>query len=104
MCKKKDDDIFFLYIDALDHKGHELGPDSDDFKLVLKQIDEKLKYLYTELNNPTECNILFIGDHGMSTVKSNIDFISSAKKVQKTLNIQSKDLHIFCDSTLGKFG
>ena len=100
--KENNDDLYFLYIGVLDEKGHYFGPDSIDFKEALKNFDNDMKFLFSALKNKLDCNILVVGDHGMSNVIKTLDFQSIVSEILKKNIIQKGDIQIFCDSTMGR--
>mgnify|MGYP001315850816 CR=1 FL=1 len=100
--KENNDDLYFLYIGVLDEKGHYFGPDSIDFKEALKNFDTDMKSLFSDLKNKLDCNILIVGDHGMSNVIETLDFQSIINGILKKNMIQKEDIQIFCDSTMGR--
>tara|TARA_Y100000768_G_C23946773_1_gene668012 strand:+ start:22 stop:1266 length:1245 start_codon:yes stop_codon:yes gene_type:complete len=100
--KENNDDLYFLYIGVLDEKGHYFGPDSIDFKDALKNFDNDIKSLFSTLKDKLDCNILIVGDHGMSNVINTIDFQSIINGILKKNIFQKEDIQIFCDSTIGR--
>lgn len=100
--KKSDDSVFFLYIGVLDAMGHEYGPDSNEFDQELVLFDQQIKEFINSIRDISDCNIMLIGDHGMSTVQSTIDFKKILDESLKTLNIDKNSVDLFCDSTLGR--
>ncbi|KAI5621726.1 ectonucleotide pyrophosphatase/phosphodiesterase 7-like precursor, partial [Silurus asotus] len=64
-------DFVSLYFGEPDSTGHKYGPDSDQRREMVKQVDRTVGYLRTsvENNNLTQClNIIITADHGMTTV------------------------------------
>ncbi|MET0255655.1 MAG: ectonucleotide pyrophosphatase/phosphodiesterase [Luteibacter sp.] len=67
-----------LYFDAVDHAGHEFGPDSPQVDAALREVDDALGYLVAELRRRglyDDMNLIVLSDHGMADVpKGNIVF------------------------------
>ena len=63
-----------LYIDDADWKGHEFGPDSDEYRLALKMVDrDVVGYLVESLKAAQlldKVNLLFVSDHSFTAVSS----------------------------------
>jgi predicted AlkP superfamily pyrophosphatase or phosphodiesterase len=60
-----------LYFDAVDHAGHEFGPDSPQVNASLVEVDDALAYLVAELRRRglyDGMNIVIVSDHGMANV------------------------------------
>ncbi|MGN6738646.1 alkaline phosphatase family protein [Dyella sp.] len=60
-----------LYFDAVDHAGHEFGPDSPQVNQALRETDEALGRLVAGLKQRglfDRMNIIVLADHGMATV------------------------------------
>ncbi|WP_063670149.1 ectonucleotide pyrophosphatase/phosphodiesterase [Dyella thiooxydans] len=60
-----------LYFDAVDHAGHEHGPDSPEVNQALRDTDEALGRLVAGLRRRgllERMNIIVVSDHGMATV------------------------------------
>lgn len=71
-----------LYFDAVDHAGHEFGPDSAEVNAALREVDEAMAYLVAQLRQRglyDQMNIVVVSDHGMADVpKGNIVFSDEA--------------------------
>lgn len=67
-----------LYFDAVDHAGHEFGPDSPQVDAALREVDDALGYLVDELRRRglyDGMNLIVLSDHGMADVpRGNIVF------------------------------
>jgi len=95
-------EFFLIYISAPDLLGHEYGPDSYELRHGMHLMDKELKS-FTEsfIEKRPESNFIFLGDHGMIEVKSNIDVGSELLSLASNLNMKSKkDFIYFLDSTL----
>src|SRR5579859_3587011 len=68
-----------LYFDAVDHAGHEHGPDSPEVNQALRETDEAMTRLVDGLRQRglyDKINIIVLADHGMaSTPKDNLVLI-----------------------------
>lgn len=97
------DSLHLLYISSADHFGHKYGPDSDEFKSELFNLDAKLKNLYFLLDNHDEdINWMYVGDHGMTQIEKKIDVIKYVKSVLSDY-IFGVDYIYFADSTVFRF-
>ena len=95
-------EFFLIYISAPDLLGHEYGPNSYELRHGMHLMDKELKS-FTELfiEKRPESNLIFLGDHGMSAVKSNIDVGSELLSFTSNLNMKlKKDFIYFLDSTI----
>lgn len=64
-------DFVALYFGEPDSTGHKYGPDSDQRREMVRQVDRTVGYLRAsvERNNLAQClNIIITADHGMTTV------------------------------------
>ena len=78
---KNEIDVAFVYYPNIDNLGHKYGPDSDQMKSEIKNIDGVFDRLLSkiEAENMTETiNFIVVADHGMT---KNSNFVS--KKVQE---------------------
>lgn len=60
-----------LYFDAVDHAGHESGPDSEALDASLREVDDAMGYLVAQLRRRglyDTMNIVVVSDHGMADV------------------------------------
>ncbi|MGF6712041.1 putative AlkP superfamily pyrophosphatase or phosphodiesterase [Luteibacter sp. W1I16] len=67
-----------LYFDAVDHAGHEYGPNSEPLDAALREVDDAIGYLVAQLRQRglyDAMNIVVVSDHGMADVpRGNIVF------------------------------
>lgn len=67
-----------LYFDAVDHAGHEFGPDSREVDTALREVDDALGYLVAGLRERgllDGTDMVVVSDHGMADVpRGNIVF------------------------------
>ena len=81
--KKNEIDVAFVYYPNIDNLGHKYGPDSDEMKSEIKNIDGIFDRLLSkiEVENMNETiNFIVVADHGMT---KNSNFVS--KKVQEIM-------------------
>ncbi|KAL4836169.1 hypothetical protein H8958_013759 [Nasalis larvatus] len=74
-----------------DNMGHRFGPDAENKKLMIQQMDRTIGYLVgaTEKHNLTEhLNVIITGHHGMTTVKQRPD----VNEIPLSLYIKFRDL------------
>lgn len=60
-----------IYYEAVDHKGHKHGPDSDERKEAFRNIDRLLYELQEEITKrglEDQLNLVVVSDHGMTLV------------------------------------
>tara|TARA_B100001142_G_C14327551_1_gene652834 strand:- start:1075 stop:2214 length:1140 start_codon:yes stop_codon:yes gene_type:complete len=91
----------FFYISDLDKIGHKYGPDSNEYKLKMKEvtiyINSILKYAEKKDGN---VDFLIFGDHGMVNIKYTINI----QKILNSLDLQVETDYIyFLDSTVARF-
>ncbi|SEO84870.1 Predicted pyrophosphatase or phosphodiesterase, AlkP superfamily [Luteibacter sp. UNC138MFCol5.1] len=67
-----------LYFDAVDHAGHEFGPDSPQVDAALREVDDAIGYLVEALRRRglyDSTDLVIVSDHGMADVpRGNIVF------------------------------
>lgn len=71
---EKDLDFVSLYFGEPDSTGHKFGPDSQERKEMVKQVDRTVGYLRSSVSRhglAHHLNIIITADHGMSTVLRN---------------------------------
>lgn len=59
-------DLAGVYVELVDVRGHKFGPDSDEVKEVVKQVDGELVRVLDALNETTNINLMVFSDHGMA--------------------------------------
>ncbi|MGH8124147.1 MAG: alkaline phosphatase family protein, partial [Rudaea sp.] len=56
-----------LYFEAVDHAGHEFGPDSPEVNAALREVDGALAHLLDGLKQRgIDANLVIVSDHGMT--------------------------------------
>ena len=100
--QKSPKDLYLVYIAAPDVFGHWYGPDSLDFRRVLRSLDKDLEHFVQSLEQKVPGNrYVFLGDHGMMTVNKRID---AAKEISRLLRLvrlrKGRDVIYFLDSTM----
>ncbi|XP_011886037.1 PREDICTED: ectonucleotide pyrophosphatase/phosphodiesterase family member 7-like [Cercocebus atys] len=73
---KEDSDFVTLYYGQPGNMGHRFGPEAENRKLMIQQMDRTIGYLVgaTETHSLTEhLHVIITGDHGMTTVKQRPD-------------------------------
>ena len=95
-------DISLLYISEADSIGHLHGPNSSNIKQTCKNIDNKIKDIYFDLNKKlTNFELLILGDHGMEEIYYQHDVVNILKKIFNKNKLQLfKEIEIFVDSTI----
>ena len=91
-----------VYIGVIDSQGHKFGPDSKELKSELNRLDTILRnsvQRFLEIDKNT--SFVFLGDHGMTEVKSDLDVELIIIQLAKSLKLKKgKDYVYFLDSTL----
>ena len=54
-----------VYFERVDSSGHEYGPNSDQVKDIIKQVDAELVVLLDMLDEASNINVMVFSDHGM---------------------------------------
>ncbi|WP_447471179.1 alkaline phosphatase family protein [Vibrio harveyi] len=103
----KNDDFshYIVYVSAADTIGHKFGPDSEEMKDCVSNIDRNLKSFIKEftLARP-KSRFVFIGDHGMANVKRKINIQEIVDEIIIGTGLKyRKDITYFLDSTLARF-
>lgn len=67
-------DLVQVYTEHTDNTGHGKGPESEDVKLAVRELDEILVYLQDqlELNDLQDVNVVIVSDHGMATTSPGV--------------------------------
>lgn len=100
---KEDFDFVTLYYGEPDNVGHKYGPETENRKVIIKQIDRTIGYLVEaiERHGLTEhLNVIITSDHGMTTVKKK----PNVTEILLTNYIKFKDLVKFHIVDYGGFG
>ena len=98
--EKGNNKLGFLFFGDLDSKGHIFGPDSNERKAELKNIDQAIHSICKHAENLYQSvDFIIFGDHGMVKTKSNINL---SDIVNKYFNNKDSDKY-FLDSTLARF-
>lgn len=97
-------DVFFpVYLSQIDAVGHSFGPESAELRVAVKELDRQLEQFCDDiLAKDSDANIYFCGDHGMTTVHTEIDIEAKIKEAFK-LGVFPKQCHYFLDSTMARF-
>lgn len=82
-----------LYFGEPDSTGHRYGPESQERKDMVKQVDRTVGYLRDSIrrhNLTDSLNLIITSDHGMTTVKKNA---SDLVEFHKFPNFTFRDIH-----------
>jgi len=55
-----------VFVEKVDDKGHYFGPNSDEVKEAMKQVDEQLLRVVDAVEAAGDINMMVFSDHGMS--------------------------------------
>lgn len=93
-------DFVVVYLSGADKFGHLYGPDSENFKIELRRLDRMINEALRELNaSGINYEISFLGDHGMTEVKSKFDIGQHVRDELSELSA-GVDYAYFVDSTI----
>jgi len=100
--KLKTNHFIPIYINTVDSIGHEFGPNSKALKVKVRELDSMIESSVDNfLKNDPETTFVFLGDHGMTEVKKNIDVKMHILDIAKKYKLKiEKDYLFFLDSTL----
>lgn len=100
--EKQDIDLYLIQYSGPDIYGHKYGPDSDERRKNLSDIDSKIKKLISKMESVySNVNVLILGDHGMTPVKKYVDLKGM---IEKKSGLKAGDDYVmFLDSTIAKF-
>ncbi|KAM8934181.1 ectonucleotide pyrophosphatase/phosphodiesterase family member 7-like [Pelodytes ibericus] len=96
-------DFVTLYYGEPDKVGHLKGPETEDRKIIIEQIDRTIGYLLEaiEINNLMDkLNVIITSDHGMTTVKK----VPDVEEILLSNYINFRDLVKFDILDYGGFG
>jgi predicted AlkP superfamily pyrophosphatase or phosphodiesterase len=98
----KDYQLYLVYQSVMDSLGHNYGPDSDEVKEGLQSLDKRLNKLYNDLiSKNRDMKFIFLGDHGMTSVHTQIDIEHEINIISNENNLKlGKDYIYFLDSTI----
>jgi predicted AlkP superfamily pyrophosphatase or phosphodiesterase len=68
LADEKRPEFFTLYFDVVDTNGHRFGPQSEEVKNAIKEVDDSIAFLMSELEKKEkikDLNIMIVSDHGM---------------------------------------
>ena len=78
-----------LYFSMVDSAGHKFGPNSEELREALNDVDTAINYLISQLDKIhllSKINMVIVSDHGMIETKSNsfliIDSLLDSKKIK----------------------
>ncbi|XP_039205569.1 ectonucleotide pyrophosphatase/phosphodiesterase family member 7-like [Crotalus tigris] len=100
---KEDFDFVTLYYGEPDHTGHYVGPETEERKKIIQQIDRTLGYLLSAIEKHglnDILNVIITSDHGMTTVKK----APQVKEILLKDYIQFQDVSKFDIVDYGGFG
>ena len=99
--KDRNYDFWYFKLDLLDPVGHAYGPRSAQLRHALKDIDEKIKRIFTAFTDVlNDVHFVVLSDHGMSQVNRHFDILAALKKLPLKMG---EDYVIFIDSTMARF-
>lgn len=95
-------DLYLVYIATPDAFGHRYGPDSQEFRAILRRLDSDLEHFTRGLEQAAPGNrYLFLGDHGMLTVTRHLDAEKEITRLLQAARLRrGSDVVYFLDSTM----
>ncbi|CAN2391127.1 Metalloenzyme superfamily, partial [Pristimantis euphronides] len=96
-------DFVTLYYGEPDKSGHQYGPETEQRKTIIKQIDRTIGYLLEAIEKnklKDQLNVIITSDHGMTTVKK----APAVKEIKLSDYINFKDTVKFDILDYGGFG
>ncbi|XP_006140777.1 ectonucleotide pyrophosphatase/phosphodiesterase family member 7-like [Tupaia chinensis] len=100
---EEDFDFVTLYYGEPDSTGHRFGPETENRKVMIQQIDRTIGYLLEAMERHSlsgRLNVIITSDHGMTTVKKQPD----VTEILLTNYIKFRDLVKFDIVDYGGFG
>ncbi|XP_076996433.1 ectonucleotide pyrophosphatase/phosphodiesterase family member 7-like [Tamandua tetradactyla] len=100
---KEDFDFVTLYYGEPDNVGHKVGPETENRRVIIRQIDRTIGYLVDAIERhglTRHLNVIITSDHGMTTVKKQ----PSVTEILLANHISFKDLVKFDIVDYGGFG
>jgi len=91
-----------IYIGEIDQTGHLFGPHSKELKKAIAKLDLMVENCVSQfLKKDSSTNFIFLGDHGMTTVKKIIDFEKIIDSISNRTRLKlGHDFIYFLDSTM----
>jgi hypothetical protein len=95
-------DLYLIYISIMDASGHKYGPKSSQVNKSLKSLDAKLEKFVTKFEKKvTGSSYVFLGDHGMTTIKERLNLIEILQEMDRLIMTSvNEDYIYFLDSTM----
>ncbi|UOE88712.1 alkaline phosphatase family protein [Vibrio splendidus] len=94
--------LYLTYIGIMDSCAHTYGPQSNERKSELKNLDEKLSSFYENIKlKNKDAKFIFLGDHGMADVHTKVDIGKEINDLAIENNlVLGEDYVYFLDSTM----
>uniref|UniRef100_V9KH31 Ectonucleotide pyrophosphatase/phosphodiesterase family member 7-like protein n=1 Tax=Callorhinchus milii TaxID=7868 RepID=V9KH31_CALMI len=93
--EKEDFDFVTLYYGEPDGVGHQVGPETEERRAIVRQIDRTIGYLVESIERhhlTDSLNVILTSDHGMTTIKKAPDY--EEIKLSNFLNFTNIKLEI----------
>nr|XP_017530978.2 ectonucleotide pyrophosphatase/phosphodiesterase family member 7-like [Manis javanica] len=100
---KEDFDFVTLYYGEPDNVGHQFGPETENRRMIIQQIDRTIGYLVETIERYSlteHLNVIITSDHGMTTVKKK----PNVTEILLTNYIKFRDMIKFHIVDYGGFG
>lgn len=94
----KDYRFILLRLASPDRLGHRYGPESEEMKKRLREIDRMVEEITKK--GPQSVHLVIFSDHGMSPVKEHVDLMSSLRGLPLRV---PEDYILFLNSTVASF-
>ena len=99
--------LILWYIDEPDHTGHKYGPDSEEMKNIIVELDFLIGYFMAEIQNlpiADRINVIITSDHGMENISNDrkvvlkdhltMDWIEEIQGYNPNYNIKVREGYI----------
>jgi len=98
----EDYSLYLVYISKMDSSGHKYGPNSNEVKKSLRILDKKLEKFVSNFEEVQPgSTYVFLGDHGMTSIKERVDIRDVFFKMDKSIMTSvNNDYIYFLDSTM----
>ncbi len=98
--------LFLLYVGSPDAVCHRYGTDSDESRVMLRQVDAQVAEIHAEFRECySDLNLVLVGDHGMTDVVHYLDVNAELRDAfSRMANVRmGRDCLMFLDSTMARF-
>lgn len=91
--------VWILHYGDSDKAGHRFGPNSEQMRSVLRDIDASIRSVFAALEHEIDF-LLLLSDHGMVEVQVDIDLWQALQELEAEI---ARDYFVFLNSPLARF-